>query len=387
MRVNAGSLNIMNSLYSQQNKLNAGGSAGRGLGLNAQNKGTASTGWQQGSGSIDIDSSTSVRKQMQQQLRDLFEKQQNKNNYLTPMDKQEDIFGTQKEEDKKEDKLLESGNTYNFKEVSNKIMRAKTSVSAGQAVIAAKRKISEIKRKMSQAGEEGGEELELALVHARKMEVVAQRKKNNLELEEMAKNTQKRDEMQDKLQDSASSLKNDVIENAKDQIMDEQLQNIQEQAEISREEARQNHEKIEEKLEETQEQMQQLMEENMEGMEEFSEEMSDAEMEALKEMSEMLDSMETIDPHMSEEELNKLKTKHRLSENKALMKADMDYLKGMFKTMDAKGANGMTTLGQGMSFGGTVTQSSSVSPIGTGMNMTAMEAGGGQPSLSVDVSV
>ena len=82
MRVNAGSLNIMNSLYSQQNKLNAGGSAGRGLGLNVQNKGTASSGWQQGSGSIDIDSSTSVRKQMQQQLRELFEKQQNKNNIL-----------------------------------------------------------------------------------------------------------------------------------------------------------------------------------------------------------------------------------------------------------------------------------------------------------------
>lgn len=385
MRVNSGSLNIMNSLYSQQNRMNTRGSAAGGLGSSVQNSG-AKSGWQQGSGSIDIDSSTSVRKQMQQQLRELFEKQQNKGNVLTPMDKQEDIFGTQKEEDKKEDKLLESGNTYNFKEVSNKIMRAKTSVSAGQAVIAAKRKISEIKRKMSASGDENTDDLQLALVHARKMEVVAQRKKNNLEMEEMAKNTQRRDEMQDKLQDAASSLKNDVIEVAKDQIMDEQLQNIQEQAEISKEEARQNREKIEEKLEEEQEKMQQMME-SMEGMEELTEEMSDAEMEAMREMSEMLDAMETIDPHMSEEELNKLKTKHRLSENKALMKADMDYLKGMFKTMDARGANGMTTLGQGMSFGGTVSQAPSISPIGTGMNMTAMEGGGGEPSLSVDVSV
>ena len=384
MRVNAGSFNIMNSLYSQQNRNSNGGSVG---GLNSVAAGkSAQSGWKQGSGSIDIDSSTSVRKQMQQQLRELFDKQQAKGNLLTPMDKQEDIFGTQKEEDKKEDKLLESGNTYNFKEVSNKIMRAKTSVSAGQAVIAAKRKISEIKRKMASEGEDGADELQLALVHARKMEVVAQRKKNNLELEEMAKNTQKRDEMQEKLQESASSLKNDALENAKDQIMDEQLKNIEEQAEISKEEARQNREKIEEKLEESQEQMQQMME-NMEGMEEFAQEMSDAEMEAMREMSEMLDAMETIDPHMSEEELNKLKTKHRLSENKALMKADMDYLKGMFKTMDARGANGMTTLGQGMSFGGTVSQAPSISPVGTGMNMTAMEGGGGEPSLSVDVSV
>lgn len=384
MRVNAGSFNIMNSLYSQQNRNSNGGSVG---GLNSAAAGkSAQSGWKQGSGSIDIDSSTSVRKQMQQQLRELFDKQQAKGNLLTPMDKQEDIFGTQKEEDTKEDKLLESGNTYNFKEVSNKIMRAKTSVSAGQAVIAAKRKISEIKRKMASEGEDGADELQLALVHARKMEVVAQRKKNNLELEEMAKNTQKRDKMQEQLQDSASSLKNDALEAAKDQIMDEQMKNIQEQSEISREEARQNREKIEEKLEEEQEKMQQMME-SMEGMEEITEEMSDAEMEAMREMSEMLDAMETIDPHMSEEELNKLKTKHRLSENKALMKADMDYLKGMFKTMDARGANGMTTLGQGMSFGGTVSQAPSISPIGTGMNMTAMEGGGGEPSLSVDVSV
>ncbi len=384
MRINSGSFNVMNSLYSQQNKMNARGSAG-GLNTGANNS-SAKSGWQQGSGTIDIDSSTSVRKQMQQQLRELFDKQQAKGNLLTPMDKQEDIFGTQKEEDKKEDKLLESGNTYNFKEVSNKIMRAKTSISAGQAVVAAKRKISEIKRKMASEGDEGSDELQLALVHARKMEVVAQRKKNNLELEEMAKNTQNRDKMQEQLQDSASSLKNDAIEAAKDQIMDEQLKNIQEQSEISREEARQNHEKIEEKLEEEQEKMQHLME-NMEGMEEFTQEMSDAETEAMREMSEMLDAMETIDPHMSEEELNKLKTKHRLSENKALMKADMEYLKGIFKSLDAKGANGMTTLGQGMSFGGTVTQSPSISPVGAVMNMTAMEGGGGEPSLSVDVSV
>ncbi|MCR4807708.1 MAG: hypothetical protein K5857_08535 [Lachnospiraceae bacterium] len=384
MRINSGSSSYMNSLLMQQNNNTARASSG-GLVSAVSNKGNATSGWQKGSAGIDIESGTSVRKQMQQQLRDLFEKQQ-KTNVLTPMDQQEDIFGTQKEEDKKEDKLLESGNTYNFKEVSNKIMRAKTSISAGQAVVAAKRKISEIKRKMASSGDENTDDLQLALTHARKMEVVAQRKKSNLELEEMAKNTQKRDEMQDKLQESASSLKNDVLENAKDQIMDEQLQNIQEQAEISREETRQNREKIEEKLAEEQEKMQQMME-SAEGMEDLVEEMSDAEMEAMREMSEMLDAMETIDPHMSEEELNKLKTKHRLSENKALMKADMDYLKGVFKSLDARGANGMTTLGQGMSFGGTVTQSPSMSPIGTGMNMTALEGGGGEPSLSVDVSV
>ena len=44
---------------------------------------------------------------------------------------------------------------------------------------------------------------------------------------------------------------------------------------------------------------------------------------------EMLENMEIVDPHMSEEELEELKRKHRAAENKAIVKAEMDYLKGL----------------------------------------------------------
>ncbi|MBR5406333.1 MAG: hypothetical protein IK111_01705, partial [Lachnospiraceae bacterium] len=158
--------------------------------------------------------------------------------------------------------------------------------------------------------------------------------------------------------------------------------------EISREEARQNREELNEKIEQSRE----LTEQMMESTEELTDELSDAEGEMLREMSEMLDAMEVIDPHMSEEELNKLKTKHRLSENKALMKADLDYLKGVFKELDVKGANGMTTLGQGLSFGGTVSSGSLSSGAGgfsgaMGFAGSGFEPSGAAPSVSVDVAV
>ena len=50
---------------------------------------------------------------------------------------------------------------------------------------------------------------------------------------------------------------------------------------------------------------------------------------------EMLENMEMIDPHMTKEDLDELKRKHRASEQKAMMKADMDYLKGMIKLNSA----------------------------------------------------
>lgn len=380
MRINTQSYNLINQMYNNP----AGVSSKTQAGLIKQGNSKLTGGWSQGSATLELDSKTSVRKQMQEQLRELFEKERTKQAEALK-DNANAVTGTE-EKDDKEDKLLNSANTYNFKEVSNKIMRAKTSVSAGQAVVAARRKISELRRKLSM--DTDNDDLQLALTHARKMEIVASRKKNNLELEEMAENTRKRDEQLKTLQDSASSLKNDEIEAVKDKITDEQLKNIEEQSEISREEARQNREKLNEKIEESRE----LTEQMMESTEELTDELSDAEGEMLREMSEMLDAMEVIDPHMSEEELNKLKTKHRLSENKALMKADLDYLKGVFKELDVKGANGMTTLGQGLSFGGTVSSGSLSSGAGgfsgaMGFAGSGFEPSGAAPSVSVDVAV
>ena len=181
------------------------------------------------------DPRASIRKQMQDQIRSLFEKEKSTTNPFLN-DNTTNVNETQKEEDNKEDKLLNSGKIYNFKEVANKIMRAKTSVSAGQAVVAAKRKISELKRKLA-SGNEDSDELQMALTHAKKMEVVAERKKNNLQLEEMVTNTMKRDELMKKMENSSSSMTVEAYEKLKDEITDKQLKHIDETEELRRREA------------------------------------------------------------------------------------------------------------------------------------------------------
>ena len=371
--------NLINSLYGQSinnSRMSAQARMNNSVSGNSAGKNPYS-GWVTGSANIDADSHVSVRKQMQDQIRNLFEKERANTSPLFA-ESSDAVNGTDKEEDKKEDKLLNSGKIYNFKEVSNKIMHAKTAVSAGQAVIAAKRKVSELKRKIAAAGDDG-DELQMALTHARKMEVVAERKKNNLTLEEMIANTQKRDELQKKMEETASSMEKAVMEEVKDEIMDKQLEHIDEQAEIMREETEKIQEEMAEKIEETQEEM-------TEQMSSFVDEMSDKESEMLREMSEMIDAMEIVDPHMSEEELNRLKTKHRFSEQKALMKADMDYLKDVFKQIDGRnhaampGMNNSTSMGSFASFGG------GISPMGGAM-LSVDSGGSDAPAPSVDVSV
>ncbi|MBR4719035.1 MAG: hypothetical protein IKP31_02205 [Lachnospiraceae bacterium] len=376
MRIQNQNSNLINSLYSQSVKRNGMSAASGGFKSSAQSSGNdLYSGWSTGTANLDINSKTSVRKQMQDQLRNLFEKERAKTSPLFSEDK-DPVNGADKEEDK-EDKLLNSGKIYNFKEVSNKIMRAKTSVSAGQALVAAKRKISEIKRKLA-SSDGDSDELQMALTHARKMEVVAERKKNNLQLEELVKNTQKRDELLKKMEDS-SSMKAGEYEAVKDEILDRQLEHIDEQSEIMKEEAAKMQEEMSQKIEENEEEM-------MEQMSNFIDEMSDEESEMLRKMSEMVDAMEAVDPHMSKETLDKLKLKHRLSEQKALMKADMDYLKDVFKHLDGRSAAGMSGMNGGVSLS-SMTSVGMASVAFSGAVSVSADTGGDAPSPSVDVSV
>ena len=77
--------------------------------------------------------------------------------------------------DAAEDEETVSAEKYNYKTVASRIQRAKTSISAGQAVLAAKRETLKIKRKMS-SGNGDPEELLAALTHAKRMEMAARKK-------------------------------------------------------------------------------------------------------------------------------------------------------------------------------------------------------------------
>ena len=244
------------------------------------------------------------------------------NKQISEFDK---LLGTNDKDKDKEQ--VQKVTVYNYKEVSTKIQRAKTSVSAAEAVIAAKRKVAEVKRKI--ANNDGdAEELQLALTHAKRMEMAARKKKHNLELEELVGRTRKRDENQDKMEESAKNLK-------------------QEMAELSEEEVSEQEDAVFEERQDMLDEFQEMMEEKgiqpsddmMAEMNSMIAEFGEELLEELEKQMEQLEDMEIVDPHMSEEDFEDLKRKHRAAESKAMMKADMDYLKGMIKHAQEKGGS------------------------------------------------
>ena len=221
---------------------------------------------------------------------------------------------------KETEDLLKLKFHYNFKELSGKISRAKNSNAAGQAVLAAKRKVQEMKRKLANADGDESKEIELALNHAKQMELAANKKKRNLEQEEMVTAVRKRDEQSADVEQSMEDMKASMAELWEDELSDARSELIKEQTGM-----------FSEMAESLREQGAEMTDELMESMDSMIDEAFDEQEEMLAEMSALLEGVSAVNPHMSEEELEKLKTKHRLSEDKELLKADMDYLKEYVK--------------------------------------------------------
>ena len=233
---------------------------------------------------------------------------------------------------------------YDAKAISSAISQAKTSSSAGQVLIKARRKILELKRALVR-GDSDKDEVMVAINHAKQMERIAKKKKHHLELEEMVEHTQKMDENLDpekgKNSDSSGFSNTDFIELTKDKI-DEAINRITEEGrsnslsedmtDYSEEITYISDEMISDFSEEIVDVSEEMFSQFTNDMTDFSEEMSaltEEALERLNETMELLENLEVVDPHMSKEDLKKLKIKHRNSEEKALVKADMDYLKDM----------------------------------------------------------
>ena len=223
---------------------------------------------------------------------------------------------TPKDDDKRK---VKSRTNYNYKEVAGKIQRAKTSVSAGQAVISAKRKVVEIKRKIS-TGDGDAEDLQLALTHAKRMEMAARKKKHHLEMEEMAANNIQRDENASRQEETVKAIRDSLV-NAAEEEVSKQEDEIFENREALAEE-------LSEDAEETGEG---CFEDMVSELNEMISELDEETLEELEKAMEFFEDMEILNPHMTREDLDELKRKHRAEEQKVMLKADMDYLKGMIK--------------------------------------------------------
>ena len=266
-------------------------------------------------------SSLDQRKEIRDQLRQLKqERYQEKTNPfgVTKEDMISSLLGETETDDKDEVRENTSVN-YNFHSVTSKIRQAKTSASAGRAVLSAKRKIQELKRKLANSDADP-DEITFALNHAKRIERVAKKKQRHLEMEEMITRTQKRDEAIGKTEQAAEDLAMAKRDQLEDKLTDKQSELDEMQTAMFVEAI--------EKLKETQSE---ISDDMIAAVDEMIESMTEEEQEMLSEMSEMLENMEILDPHMSEEDLKKLKTKHRNAENKEIVKADADYWKSMMK--------------------------------------------------------
>ena len=208
---------------------------------------------------------------------------------------------------------------YNYKEVAAKIQNAKNSTGAEQAVLSAKRKVLELKRKIS-SGDGDAEELQLALTHAKRMEMVARKKKHHLELEELVVTTQSRDERAEEFEENVSGVRDALITSAEDKIKSAEDDILDERVDM-----------IDEALDDIKENNMEISEEELADLNEMIAEFGEEELKELEEAMEDLESLEIIDPHMSSEELKELKIKHRNSEHRDMVKADMDYLKEIIR--------------------------------------------------------
>lgn len=223
--------------------------------------------------------------------------------------------------DEEDEEKTEKPVNYNYKEVSNKIQRAKTSVSAGQAFLTARRKTLEIRRKIA-AKEGDPEELQLALNHARSMELVAGKKKRHLELEEMAERTRQHDEVQEKTEETAERLKSTLIGTEEEKITGKEEEILETRQETMDKAAKEIRESGVVPVDDMLSELNRMLAD-----------MGEEELEQLEDAMELMENMEFMDPHMSKDEIKDLKIKHRTLESKSMVKADMDYLKGMIKNI------------------------------------------------------
>lgn len=182
---------------------------------------------------------------------------------------------------------------YNYKKISRQITMNNTSTGACRVITKAREEVVSLLRKQM-SGKYDETDIRHAIIHARKMERIARRKKKHLEEEEKAKATGK-----------------GLVEQGAKSGEDEQMKKLEESMENLKDEEL--------------ERMQELMEEYEKLMQELEETGGASDI--------MKEYMGASVQEMSPEEVDELRKKHRADEMKDIVEADMKYLKAMFNKL------------------------------------------------------
>ena len=244
---------------------------------------------------------------------------------------------------------------YQFKNISSKILRSKTSQAAKQAAGQARREVLRLKRQ-KQSGNYDDDEIQAAIDHAKAMERVAKKKAKHLEEEELAKA-------------AGGICQGDRIseEETKD-VQDAEAENAQNEEEMS---AEGSADEVSGDLSayeyaadsyDISDYIDLGMDEFYAQAGDFMSEMSDFTSEMMQEMSYSLrdlmeemgldveaDTVVSVNREMDPADLKMMKIKHRNKEMKDIVKADAEYLKAVFDHLEKMKDNVVIPTGGGMS--------------------------------------
>lgn len=233
---------------------------------------------------------------------------------------------------------------YQFKNISSKILRSKTSQAAKQAAGQARREVLRLKRQ-KQSGNYDDDEIEAAINHAKAMERVAKKKAKHLEEEELTKAaggiwqgekvcTDEEERTSDTDQNTDPEAKEELPCEASDAQTDMDLEQY-------------DYPQLDQFLLQTSDFMVEMSDFTSEMMQELSDSMRDM-MEEMG-MDELSDTMLSVKKDIDPADLKMMKIKHRNKEMKDIVKADAEYLKAVFDRLEKMKANPVIPSGGGVS--------------------------------------
>ncbi len=270
---------------------------------------------------------------------------------------------------------------YQFKSISSKILRSKTSQAAKQAAGQARREIMRLKRQ-KQNSDSDSEEIDAAIAHAQAMERVAKKKAKHLEEEEMVKA-------------AGGICQGDRIseEETKD-VQDAEAENAQNEEEISAEgsadevsgdfsayeyagDSYDTSDYIALGMDAFYAQAGDFMSEMSDFTSELMQEMSDSLRDLMEEMGldGISDTAVSVNREMDPADLKMMKIKHRNKEMKDIVKADAEYLKAVFDHLEKMKDNAVIPTGN----------TGAVSAGMTGTSFSADAVGVGVPAAPMPV--
>ena len=259
---------------------------------------------------------------------------------------------------------------YQFKNISSKILRSKTSQAAKQAAGQARREVLRLKRQ-KQSGNYDDDEIEAAINHAKAMERVAKKKAKHLEEEELAKAaggiwqgekvcTDEEERTSETDQNTDPETEDEVAHEASDAQTDMDLEQY-------------DYPQLDQFLLQTSELMAEMSDFTSEMMQELSDSMRDM-MEEMG-IDELSDTMLSVKKDIDPADLKMMKIKHRNKEMKEIVKADAEYLKAVFDRLEKMKDTPVIPSGGGMS----------LSAGSSGTSFSADAAGIGVPTVPAPV--